>query len=116
MKKLLLLMPALLAPIQLAVSCVREETQEEKDEKLAKKYEKEYVDRQKYVFDDFEQFKIKDEHFREINEKITFWNNQHQKIYVFTWKFVEDFREWYAIFNINLIFLKKLWINMHQKK
>ncbi|MDD1359041.1 hypothetical protein [Metamycoplasma hyosynoviae] len=47
MKKSLLLMPALLAPIPLAVSCFREETQEEKDEKLAKKYEKEYVDKQK---------------------------------------------------------------------
>ncbi|MDD1359425.1 hypothetical protein [Metamycoplasma hyosynoviae] len=108
MKKLLLLMPALLAPIPLAVSCVREETQEEKDEKLAKKYEKEYVDRQKYVFDDFEQFKIKDEHFREINEKITFWNNPHQKIYVFTWKFVEDFREWYANFQHKFNIFKKV--------
>ncbi|ASI53963.1 hypothetical protein [Metamycoplasma hyosynoviae] len=73
MKKLLLLMPALLAPIQLAISCVGEETQEQKDEKLSKKYEKEYVDKQKYVFDDFEQFKMKDEYFKEHEKDEFLW-------------------------------------------
>ncbi|MDD7897082.1 hypothetical protein PUW91_03110 [Metamycoplasma hyosynoviae] len=108
MKKLLLLIPALLSPIPLAVSCVHKETQEEKDEKLAKKYEKEYVDKQKYVFDDFEQFKIKDEHFREINEKLTFWNNPHQKIYWLTRKFIEDFKEWYVDFQHKFNIFKKV--------
>nr|AAT66151.1 putative membrane lipoprotein precursor [Mycoplasma arthritidis] [Metamycoplasma arthritidis] len=67
MKKSLLLIPILSAlttlPLLIAAKCKPEETQEQKDEKLAKKYEKEYIDKQKYVFDDFEQFKMKLEHF-----------------------------------------------------
>jgi len=68
MKKLFLLMPfTLMSTLPLISSkCVHEETQEEKDKKLAEKYEKEYIDKQKYVFDDFEQFQMKAEYFKEV--------------------------------------------------
>ncbi|MDD7884072.1 hypothetical protein [Metamycoplasma hyosynoviae] len=109
MKKLLLLMPVLLAPIQLAISCVREETQEQKDEKLAKKYEKD-IDKGKYVFDDFEQFKMEDEHFREgtVNEDL--WKNSNRKIkrYSLTQKFNDDFKKWYDDFQHKFNIFKKV--------
>ncbi|MDI3048035.1 hypothetical protein QJ130_02060 [Metamycoplasma hyosynoviae] len=110
MKKLLLLIPALLAPIQLAVSCVREETQEEKDEKLAKKYEKEYVDKQKYVFDDFEQFKIKDEYFEEQLKKDDLWAKPDRNIkkYWLTGLFFNDFDKWYNDFQHKFNIFKKV--------
>ncbi|ASI53758.1 hypothetical protein [Metamycoplasma hyosynoviae] len=109
MKKLLLLIPALLAPIPLAVSCVHKETQEEKDEKLAKKYEKEYVDKQKYVFDDFEQFKIKDEHFEENFEKSDLWApDRNIKKYWLTGLFYDDFGKWYNDFEHKFNIFKKV--------
>ncbi|MDC8916081.1 hypothetical protein [Metamycoplasma hyosynoviae] len=110
MKKSLLLMPALLAPIPLAVSCVRKETQEEKDEKLAKKYEKEYVDKQKYVFDDFEQFKIKDEHFEEQLGKDDLWAKPDRNIkkYWLTGLFYGDFDKWYNDFQHKFNIFKKV--------
>ncbi|UTO26501.1 hypothetical protein [Metamycoplasma hyosynoviae] len=111
MKKLLLLMPALLAPIPLAVSCFREETQEEKDEKLAKKYEKEYVDKQKYVFDDFEQFKMKDEYFEEQLKKDEYlWAKPDRNIkkYWLTGLFYGDFDKWYNDFQHKFNIFKKV--------
>ncbi|MDC8919142.1 hypothetical protein PR244_02080 [Metamycoplasma hyosynoviae] len=110
MKKLLLLIPALLAPISLAVSCVHKETQEEKDEKLAKKYEKEYVDKQKYVFDDFEQFKIKDEHFEEQIKKDDLWAKPDRNIkkYWLTGLFFNDFDKWYNDFQHKFNIFKKV--------
>lgn len=51
MKKSLLFIPMLSSlatlPLLIASKCKQEETQEQKDEKLAKKYEKEYIDKQK---------------------------------------------------------------------
>ncbi|MDD7883937.1 hypothetical protein [Metamycoplasma hyosynoviae] len=111
MKKSLLLMPALLAPIPLAVSCFREETQEEKDEKLAKKYEKEYVDKQKYVFDDFEQFKMKDEYFEEQLKKDEYlWAKPDRNIkkYWLTGLFYGDFDKWYNDFQHKFNIFKKV--------
>ncbi|MDC8917813.1 hypothetical protein PR261_01955 [Metamycoplasma hyosynoviae] len=110
MKKLLLLIPALLSPIPLAVSCVHKETQEEKDEKLAKKYEKEYVDKQKYVFDDFEQFKIKDEHFEEQLKKDDLWAKPDRNIkkYWLTGLFYDDFGKWYNDFQHKFNIFKKV--------
>ncbi|MDC8916181.1 hypothetical protein PR240_00440 [Metamycoplasma hyosynoviae] len=110
MKKLLLLIPALLAPISLAVSCVHKETQEEKDEKLAKKYEKEYVDKQKYVFDDFEQFKIKDEYFEEQLKKDDLWAKPDRNIkkYWLTGLFFNDFDKWYNDFQHKFNIFKKV--------
>ncbi|TDU97725.1 hypothetical protein [Metamycoplasma hyosynoviae] len=109
MKKSLLLMPALLAPIQLAISCVREETQEQKDEKLAKKYEKD-IDKGKYVFDDFEQFKMEDEYFLEATVNQYLWNNPNREIkaYVLTPKFDADFRKWYVDFQHKFNIFKKV--------
>ena len=77
MKKSLLFIPLLSSlatlPLLIASKCEQEETQEQKDEKLTKKYEKEYIDKQRYVFDDFEQFKMKDEYFekKKIHIQIT---------------------------------------------
>ncbi|ASI54100.1 hypothetical protein MHSN_02885 [Metamycoplasma hyosynoviae] len=109
MKKLLLLMPTLLAPIQLAVSCVHEETQEQRDEKLAKKYEKD-IDKGKYVFDDFEQFKMKDEYFNEGTVNQNLWNNPNRKIkmYWLTQKFNDDFKKWYVDFQHKFNIFKKI--------
>ena len=61
MKKLFLLMPFILMSTLPLISlrCVHEETQEEKDKKLAEKYEKEYIDKQKYVFMTLSNFKWK---------------------------------------------------------
>ncbi|MDC8916179.1 hypothetical protein PR240_00430 [Metamycoplasma hyosynoviae] len=117
MKKSLLLMPALLAPIQLAVSCVREETQEQKDEKLAKKYEKD-IDNGKYVFDDFEQFKMKDEHFIEGTVNQYLWNNPNRKIkmYVLTPKFDDDFKKWCNDFQHKFNIFKKTMNKYASKK
>ena len=69
MKKSLLFIPLLSSlatlPLLIASKCDQKETQEQKDKKLTKKYEKEYIDKQRYVFDDFEQFKFnKEKHFR----------------------------------------------------
>ena len=70
MKKSLLFIPMLSSlatlPLLIASKCDQKETQEQKDEKLTKKYEKEYIDKQKYVFDDFDQFKMKSEYFQLI--------------------------------------------------
>ncbi|MDD1372206.1 hypothetical protein PT313_01020 [Metamycoplasma hyosynoviae] len=109
MKKLLLLMPALLAPIQFAVSCVREETQEEKDEKLAKKYEKD-IDKGKYVFDDFEQFEMKDEYFEEQLEIDELWTKPDRNIkkYWLTGLFFNDFDKWYNDFQHKFNIFKKV--------
>ena len=111
MKKLLLLIPTLFSlTLPLISSGCKEETQEQKDEKLAKKYEKEYIDKQKYVFDDFEQFQMKDEYFieGEINKYI--WNNPKRpiKVYYLTDKFIYDFNKWYNDFSHKFNIFKKI--------
>ena len=120
MKKLFLLMPfTLMSTLPLISSkCVHEETQEQKDEKLAEKYEKEYIDKQKYVFDDFEQFQMKAEYFKEVEVNKNLWKDPKKpiKAYRFTEEFFKSFVNGITTFNINLIFLKKLWKNMLQEK
>ena len=100
MKKLLLLITSLSSlTLPLISSRCKEETQEQKDEKLAKKYEKEYIDKQKYVFDDFEQFKMKDEYFKEVEPYDEIWHsNRKIKSYYPTKKFFDDFNRWYDDF------------------
>ena len=111
MKKLFLLMPfTLLSTLPLISSrCVHEETQEEKDKKLAKKYEKEYIDKQKYVFDDFEQFQMKDEYFKEVKPYDEIWHsNRKIKSYLPTKKFFDDFNRWYNDFFNKFNIFKKI--------
>ncbi|ACF07355.1 hypothetical protein [Metamycoplasma arthritidis] len=121
MKKSLLLIPILSAlttlPLLIAAKCKPEETQEQKDEKLAKKYEKEYIDKQKYVFDDFEQFKMKLEHFLlEKDENIrNSWKeswidypNRNIKKYSLTKEFYKDFDKWISDFNWKFKIFKRV--------
>ena len=111
MKKLFLLMPfTLISTLSLISSrCVHEETQEEKDEKLAKKYEKEYIDKQKYVFDDFEQFQMKDEYFKEVKPYEGIWrSNRKIKSYSLTGEFFDDFNRWYNDFWHKFNIFKKI--------
>ena len=112
MKKLFLLMPfTLISTLPLISSrCVHEETQEEKDEKLAKKYEKEYIDKQKYVFDDFEQFQMKDEYFKEKEVSKILWNDPKRpiKAYYFSEEFFKSFDKWYNDFQYKFNIFKKI--------
>ena len=112
MKKLFLLIPfALMSTLPLISSrCVHEETQEEKDKKLAEKYEKEYIDKQKYVFDDFEQFQMKDEYFKEVEVNKELWNNANRpiKAYHFTEEFFNSFDKWYKDFQRKFNIFKKI--------
>ena len=112
MKKLFLLMPfTLISTLPLISSrCVHEETQEEKDKKLAEKYEKEYIDKQKYVFDDFEQFQMKDEYFKEVEVNKELWNNANRpiKAYHFTEEFFKSFDKWYNDFQHKFNIFKKI--------
>ena len=117
MKKSLLFIPMLSSlatlPLLIASKCKQEETQEQKDEKLAKKYEKEYIDKQKYVFDDFEQFKMKDEYFKEVENKEAkyIWKdyaNRNIKTYTLTTKFFEDFNKWYEDFQWKFKIFKRI--------
>ncbi|ACF07360.1 Uncharacterised protein [Metamycoplasma arthritidis] len=118
MKKSLLLIPILSAltplPLLVAAKCTPEETQEQKDEKLAKKYEKEYIDKQKYVFDDFEQFKMKPEHFK-LEKDNKFWPNawvdypnRNIKKYSLTHEFDKDFDKWFKDFQWKFKIFKKV--------
>ena len=117
MKKPLLFIPLLSSlatlPLLIASKCKQEETQEQKDEKLTKKYEKEYIDKQRYVFDDFEQFKMRDEYFYLIKNP-TFndvWNdyaNRNIKSYALTDKFFEDFNKWYEDFQWKFKIFKRI--------
>ena len=112
MKKLFLLMPfTLMSTLPLISSrCVHEETQEQKDEKLAEKYEKEYIDKQKYVFDDFEQFEMKDEYFKEKEVSKILWNDPKRpiKAYHFTEEFFNSFDKWYNDFQYKFNIFKKI--------
>ncbi|ACF07358.1 Uncharacterised protein [Metamycoplasma arthritidis] len=119
MKKSLLLISILSAltslPSLVAVKCKPEETQEQKDEKLAKKYEKEYIDKQKYVFDDFEQFKMKPEHFRFHKDPDKFWKktwfdypNRNIKEYSLTQEFNNDFDKWFKDFQWKFQIFKRV--------
>lgn len=116
MKKSLLFIPMLSSlatlPLLIASKCKQEETQEQKDEKLAKKYEKEYIDKQKYVFDDFEQFKMKSEYFQLIknpssSEAWKDYSNRNIKTYWLSKKLLKILINDMKIFNENLKFLKK---------
>lgn len=112
MKKLFLLIPfTLMSTLPLISSrCVHEETQEEKDKKLAEKYEKEYIDKQKYVFDDFEQFKMKDEYFKKSEGNEELWKDPKRPIksYYFTETFFNSFDKWYNDFQHKFNIFKKI--------
>ena len=111
MKKLFLLMPfTLISTLPLISSrCVHKETQEEKDKKLAEKYEKEYIDKQKYVFDDFEQFQMKDEYFKEVEANENIWHSNNKiKTYRLTYEFINNFRKWYNDFQHKFNIFKKI--------
>ena len=111
MKKLFLLIPfTLMATLPLISSrCVHEETQEEKDKKSAEKYEKEYIDKQKYVFDDFEQFQMKDEYFKEVEANENIWHSNNKiKTYRLTYEFINNFRKWYNDFQHKFNIFKKI--------
>lgn len=112
MKKLFLLIPfTLMSTLPLiSLKCVHEETQEEKDKKLAEKYEKEYIDKQKYVFDDFEQFQMKDEYFKEVEVNKELWNDPKRpiKAYHFTEEFFKSFDKWYNDFQYKFNIFKKI--------
>ncbi len=111
MKKLFLLIPfTLMSTLPLISSrCVHEETQEEKDKKLAKKYEKEYIDKQKYVFDDFEQFQMKDEYFKEVEVNKNIWRYDNKiKTYGVTSEFIDNFTKWYNDFQHKFNIFKKI--------
>ena len=110
MKKSLLFIPLLSSlatlPLLIASKCKQEETQEQKDEKLAKKYEKEYIDKQKYVFDDFEQFKMKSEYFQLVKnpssrEAWKDYTNRNIKTYWLTEEFYKNFYKWFKNFQKN---------------
>ena len=112
MKKLFLLTPfTLMSTLPLISSrCVHEETQEQKDEKLAEKYEKEYIDKQKYVFDDFEQFQMKDEYFKEVEVNKNLWKDPKKliKAYRFTEEFFKSVDKWYNDFQHKFNIFKKI--------
>jgi len=111
MKKLFLLTPfTLMSTLPLISSrCVHEETQEQKDEKLAEKYEKEYIDKQKYVFDDFEQFQMKDEYFKEVEVNKNIWRYDNKiKTYGVTSEFIDNFTKWYNDFQHKFNIFKKI--------
>ena len=117
MKKSLLFIPMLSSlatlPLLIASKCDQKETQEQKDEKLAKKYEKEYIDKQKYVFDDFDQFKMKSEYFQLIknpssSEAWKDYSNRNIKTYWLSKKFIEDFNKWYEDFQWKFKIFKKI--------
>ena len=85
-------------PLLIASKCDQKETQELKDKKLTKKYEKEYIDKQRYVFDDFEQFKMKDEYFEKKENSYTnnAWSdyaNRGIKTYSLTNRFFKKLEE-----------------------
>ena len=112
MKKLFLLIPftSMSTLPLISLKCVHEETQEEKDKKLAEKYEKEYIDKQKYVFDDFEQFQMKDEYFKEVEVNKELWNDPKRpiKAYHFTEEFFKSFDKWYNDFQYKFNIFKKI--------
>ena len=117
MKKSLLFIPMLSSlatlPLLIASKCDQKETQEQKDEKLAKKYEKEYIDKQKYVFDDFDQFKMKSEYFQLIknpssSEAWKDYSNRNIKTYWLSKKFIEDFNKWYEDFQWKFKIFKRI--------
>ena len=93
----------------ISLKCVHEETQEEKDKKLAEKYEKEYIDKQKYVFDDFEQFQMKDEYFKEVEVNKNIWRYDNKiKTYGVTSEFIDNFTKWYNDFQHKFNIFKKI--------
>ena len=101
MKKILKYLPVLtLSCLPLITAkCNKEETKEVLEKKLKLKYEKEYIDKKKYVFDDFEQFEMKDEYFEdsEPNERVL-QSTKNRKILQTTEKFDVDFSKWYNNF------------------
>ena len=94
MKKILKYLPVLtLSCLPLITAkCNKEETKEVLEKKLKLKYEKEYIDKKKYVFDDFEQFEMKDKYFEdgEPNERLL-QSTKNRKILQTTEKFDADF-------------------------
>lgn len=102
MKKIIKCLPILtLSTLPLiAVKCVKKELTKEELEKILKlKYEKEYIDKKKYIFDDFEQFEIKDEYFEEASKYKRDWQtSQDRKIFQFSLQFIKDFNKWYDNF------------------
>ena len=102
MKKIIKCLPILtLSTLPLiAVKCVKKELTKEELEKILKlKYEKEYIDKKKYIFDDFEQFEIKDEYFEEVVKDERDWQtSQDRKIFQFSFQFRKDFNKWYDNF------------------
>ena len=117
MKKSLLFIPLLSSlatlPLLIASKCDQKETQELKDKKLTKKYEKEYIDKQRYVFDDFEQFKMKDEYFEKKENSYTnnAWSdyaNRGIKTYSLTNRFFKKLEEWYNDFQWKFKIFKRV--------
>ena len=117
MKKPLLFIPLLSSlatlPLLIASKCDQKETQELKDKKLTKKYEKEYIDKQRYVFDDFEQFKMKDEYFEKKENSYTnnAWSdyaNRGIKTYSLTNRFFKKLEEWYNDFQWKFKIFKRV--------
>ena len=117
MKKSLLFIPMLSSlatlPLLIASKCDQKETQEQKDEKLAKKYEKEYIDKQKYVFDDFEQFKMKSEYFQliknpSLREAWKDYTNRNIKTYWLTEEFYKNFYKWFKNFQWKFKIFKRI--------
>lgn len=102
MKKIIKCLPILtLSTLPLiAAKCVKKELTKEELEKILKlKYEKEYIDKKKYIFDDFEQFEIKDEYFEEVVKDERDWQtSQDRKIFQFSFQFRKDFNKWYDNF------------------
>lgn len=117
MKKSLLFIPMLSSlatlPLLIASKCDQKETQEQKDEKLAKKYEKEYINKQRYVFDDFDQFKMKSEYFQLVKnpssrEAWKDYTNRNIKTYWLTEEFYKNFYKWFKNFQWKFKIFKRI--------
>ncbi|AZZ65700.1 hypothetical protein DMC14_002825 [Metamycoplasma phocicerebrale] len=124
------ILPVATLPL-LSISCKETEEQRIKreiieklvrEEKLTLEYKKRYIDQNRYVFDDFEPFKIKKEYFNEpeninkpglsVKKGYSFKSidSNANKQFIF-----DDFDKWYKEFEFKFNVFKKI-INKYNKK